>query len=105
MKQIILILFILKNYLPTQGKLENWCIKNSFIYFFVVGCSYGAIKIHPTYSENETMLNRRYYDGYIELCILPLEWTPVCGGQQWTNLEASIVCNQLGYPNTTTIGT
>ncbi len=29
---------------------------------------------------------------------------PVCGGELWTNTEARVAFNQLGYPNTTTLG-
>ncbi len=28
----------------------------------------------------------------------------MCGGEQWTNTAARVACNQLGYPNTTTLG-
>ncbi len=47
------------------------------------------------------------YEGYLEICTYtnPItQWRPVCGGELWTNMEARVACNQLGYPNTTTLG-
>ena len=32
------------------------------------------------------------------------QWMPLCGGEQWTYTEARVACNQLGYPNITTLG-
>ena len=44
--------------------------------------------------------------GYLEICGLsdPSQWTPACGGTLWTDREALVACNTLGYPNKTTIG-
>ncbi len=47
------------------------------------------------------------YESYLEICTYTkrsTQWMPVCGGEQWTNTEARVACNQLGYPNTTTLG-
>ncbi len=47
------------------------------------------------------------YEGYLEICTNKnsgTQWTPVCGGELWTDTEARVACNQLGYPNTTTLG-
>ncbi len=46
------------------------------------------------------------YEGYLEICTNTnpgTQWMPVCG-EHWTNTEARVACNQLGYPNTTTLG-
>ncbi len=47
------------------------------------------------------------YEGYLEICTNTnhgLQWMPVCGADLWTDTEARVACNQLGYPNTTTLG-
>ncbi len=47
------------------------------------------------------------YEGYLEICSntnTGTQWRPVCGGELWTDTEATVACNQLGYPNTTTLG-
>ena len=40
---------------------------------------------------------------YVQTHILALSGCP-CGRELWTNTEARVACNQLGYPNTTTLG-
>ncbi len=47
------------------------------------------------------------YEGYLEICTntnTDTQWRPVCGGELWTDTEARVACNQLGYPNATTLG-
>ena len=64
-------------------------------------------RVHTTNGSSSNWLGADGYEGYLEICTntnLGTQWMPMCGGEQWTNTAARVACNQLGYPNTTTLG-
>ena len=56
-------------------------------------CVDGSVRL-----ENGT--EGRMYEGRVEVCINS-HWGTLCD-QQWDNADATVVCNQLGYPGTVT---
>ncbi len=64
-------------------------------------------RVNTTNGSSSMWLGDDGYEGYLEICTNTnngTQWRPVCGGKLWTNIEARVACNQLGYPNTTTLG-
>ncbi len=64
-------------------------------------------RVNTTDGSSSMWLGDDGYEGYLEICTntnTGLQWMPVCGADLWTDTEARVACNQLGYPNTTTLG-
>ncbi len=64
-------------------------------------------RVNTTNGSSSMWLGDDGYEGYLEICTntnTGTQWMTVCGGELWTNTEAGVACNQLGYPNTTTLG-
>ncbi len=64
-------------------------------------------RVNTTNGSSSMWLGDDGYEGYLEICSntnTGTKWRPVCGGELWTDTEARVACNQLGYPNTTTLG-
>ena len=112
MKLIVTVLCtVLPNYvLPQTGEF----VKKNYYHVqsnFLLGCTIDDIILsNTTYGVSNTWLNEYGYEGYLEMCTSngpnqPSEWKRVCGGEDWTNREANVACNQLGYPNINPIGT
>ncbi len=70
--------------------------------------SHGVIRrVNTTNGISSMWLGDDGYEGYLEKCTntnTGTQWMPVCGGELWIDTEARVACNQLGYPNTTTLG-
>ncbi len=63
----------------------------------------GILRPHHTSYNSSTSLGVGSFSGYLEY-YGSSQWTPVCGGTFWTNIEALVACNTLGYSNNTTLG-
>ncbi len=64
-------------------------------------------RANTTNGSSSMWLGDDGYEGYLEICTYSnpgTQWRPVCDGELWTDTEARVACNQLGYPNTTTLG-
>ncbi len=64
-------------------------------------------RVNKTNGSSSMWLGDDGYEGYLEICTYTnpgLQWRPVYGGELWTDTEARVDCNHLGYPNTTTLG-
>lgn len=74
----------------------------------LTGCpKYGDIRLtNIVYETSIIGSGENYTEGYLEFCTSPesSQWVAVCGGEYWTDNEAKVACNQLGYSNATTIG-
>ncbi len=77
-------------------------------YFFKDCPSVDVIRrVNTTNGSFSMWLGADGYEGYMEICTYTnpgLQWRPVCGGELWTDTEARVACNQLGYMYTTTLG-
>ncbi len=59
-------------------------------------------RVHTTNGSSSNRLGDDDYESYLEICTNTNPgtlWTPECGGEL-----ARVACNQLEYPNTTTLG-
>lgn len=95
---------------------SDWWVINRYDYHvksnFPLGCPIKKPQLlsNTTSEGSGISLGEVSYEAYLYICLSmgagqPSQWTPVCGGEHWTNREAKVACHQLGYPNTTTIGT
>ncbi len=62
-----------------------------------LACSevYSLRSTNTSYGNSSTRLGVSSFSGYLEICAprSPNQWTPVCGGTDWTDREALVACN------------